>query len=298
MTNALQKINLDDDIGIIGLGRMGHGIAYNLLKAGFKLHGLNHPGNQPVDMLIAQGAVMHDHIKDMAGQTKLIIICVTGTDDVEEVLCGPSGILASAPLPLMIMDCSTGIPLHTQQRHDKAAQDGHFFFDAAMTRTPAEAAEGRLNLIIGGDEELRENISAVLDPIAEIVTMAGQIGMGQHAKLIHNFVSLGFSAILAEATARADINGLDRSIFLELIGQGGGGGIVFERFRPYLEQGRKDAFNFTISNAVKDLSYFKSISGEDSINNAVLSLYEQADHGDDTTIPELVDHIRDNLKTR
>ncbi len=295
MNSFKQSIDQDDVIGVIGLGRMGHGIALNLLKAGFELHGLNHAGNQPVDALTALGAEMHDSISTVVDGAKLIIICVTGSDDVDAVLHNPGGILASANTPLMIMDCSTGIPEETKRRHKEAALEGHFLFDAAMTRTPAEAAEGRLNLIIGGDDALKVQLANVLDPIAEVVTMAGSVGMGQEAKLIHNFVSLGFSAILAEAAARSDINGLDRSTFLELLGQGGGGGVIFERFRPYLEHGNRNAFNFTISNAVKDLGYFDKITGQDSLNNAVLSLYQDADQGDDTCVPQLVDYIRQRL---
>ena len=296
MMTSAKQIKKNDTIAIIGLGRMGHGIARNLIKAGFSLKGLSHAGNQPVDDLIAQGAVMCEDIKTLVDGADLAIICVTGTEDVEAVLCGDGGILDSAKSPLMVMDCSTGIPEDTRKRHDQAAQKGHFFFDAAMTRTPAEAAEGRLNLIIGGDDGLREKIAPVLDAIAEVVTMAGQIGMGQEAKLIHNFVSLGFSAILGEAAARADHAGISREMFLELIGKGGGGGVIFDRFNPYLAEGRKDAFNFTISNAAKDLGYFERIVGKDSLNAAILALYQDADQRDDTTVPELVSYISKSIK--
>ena len=290
-----QNIKIGDTIAMIGLGRMGHGMAVNLLKAGFTLRGLAHPGNQPLDDLIKAGAVICDDIAGTLQEAKLVIICVTGTDDVEAVLSGAGGILEAASAPLMIMDCSTGIPADTRKRHEKALAQGHFLFDAAMTRTPAEAAEGRLNLIIGGDDSLKAQIDPVLTAIAEVVTMMGDIGTGQEAKLIHNFVSLGFSAILAEAAARADESGISRAMFMELIGKGGGGGVVFDRFGPFLREGRKDAFNFTITNAAKDLGYFDRIVGKDSLNSAILALYDEANQGDEATVPELVDHIRRKL---
>ena len=296
MIDQSKIITTDDAIGLIGLGRMGHGIAFNLLNAGFTIHGLTHPGNQPVDDLIHDGAIMALSIGEIVKNTHIIIICVTGTTDVDAVMNGDDGILATAPHPLLIMDCSTGLPDDTRSRHAKAAENGHHFFDAAMTRTPKEATEGRLNLIIGGNERLRNQIALLLTPIAEVVTMAGHVGMGQEAKLIHNFVSLGFSAILAEAMGRADHAGIDRAAFLELIGKGGGGGVIFDRFRPYLEHGDNNAFNFTLSNAVKDLGYFRDMVGKDSINQAILSLYEDADQGDNSTVPELTDYIINQLK--
>ena len=85
-------------------------------------------------------------------------------------------------------------------------------------------------------------------------------------------------------------------MFLELIGKGGGGGVIFDRFNPYLAEGRKDAFNFTISNAAKDLGYFERIVGKDSLNAAILALYQDADQRDDTTVPELVSYISKSIK--
>ena len=288
-------IQAGDVIAMIGLGRMGHGMALNLIKAGFQLRGLAHAGNQPVDDLIQGGAVMCADIAATIEGADLVMICVTGSPDVEAVLCGDGGILEQARAPLMIMDCSTGIPADTKARHQAAKAKGHVFFDAAMTRTPIEAAQGRLNLIIGGDDTLKDQLAPVLSAIAEVVTMAGEVGMGQEAKLIHNFVSLGFSAILAEAAARADHSGISREMFLELIGKGGGGGVIFDRFSPYLGEGRKDAFNFTISNAAKDLGYFAQMTGKDSLNDAVFALYQSADQQDDMTVPELIDVIRHRL---
>ena len=43
-------------VGIIGVGLMGHGIALNVLKGGFPLVMMDHPGNQPVEDLIGMGA--------------------------------------------------------------------------------------------------------------------------------------------------------------------------------------------------------------------------------------------------
>ncbi|MCE2517655.1 MAG: NAD(P)-dependent oxidoreductase [Alphaproteobacteria bacterium] len=300
-------------ISIIGLGLMGHGMARNILKAGFRLKGLAHHGNQNCDDLIAGGATLHDDLADVARGCDLLIICVTGSAEVEEVIYGTDGkggIKAHAASGLVVMDCSTGLPQDTCRRARDLAASGITLFDAAMTRTPKEAREGRLNLILGGEAEVLARALPVMDSIAETITHAGPVGMGQEAKLIHNFVSLGFSAILGEAAGRAEAAGIDRQVFLELIGKGGGGGVVFDRFRPYLEHGDKDAFRFSLANAVKDLGYVEEMITNaspdsspggnlgDSLTPAVLGLMAaaRAALGDDAPIPEVAGLVTSRVK--
>jgi len=287
-------------LGMIGIGRMGHGIARNLLKNGFQLKFLDHPGNQPCDDLVSAGALPCRNITEVVDGRDLVILCVTGSVEVEAILFGAGGIAEVATDGLVVMDCSTCLPSETRRFARQLAALGITLFDAAMTRTPAEAEAGRLNLILGGDDQVIAAATPVMQAFAEVITHAGEVGMGQEAKLLHNFVSLGFSAILAEAAGRARASGLDQDAFLELVGRGGGGGVVFERFAPYLGEGRIDAFRFTLANAIKDLGYFEAMIKEtaaDSLVSAVLSLYTRAasDKGPEATVPEMTDTVAHEL---
>ena len=73
--------------------------------------------------------------------------------------------------------------------------------DAAMTRTPKEAAEGRLNLLVGADDALFEEVRPLLACFAENITHVGPVGAGHSMKLLHNYVSLGMVTLLSEAAA-------------------------------------------------------------------------------------------------
>ncbi|TAM85336.1 MAG: NAD(P)-dependent oxidoreductase, partial [Candidimonas sp.] len=66
-------------VGMIGVGLMGHGIASNILKHGYTLTLLRHPGNQPVDDLLDQGAAQTDSMAKIAQAADVIVLCVTGT---------------------------------------------------------------------------------------------------------------------------------------------------------------------------------------------------------------------------
>ncbi len=89
-----------------------------------------------------------------------------------------------------------------------------------MTRTPKEAAEGRLNLIVGAPDVLLQEVLPLLQSFAENITHAGPVGAGHQLKLLHNFVSLGFSAVLAEAAAAAKRADVPASVFVEVLAKG------------------------------------------------------------------------------
>ena len=80
-------------IGMIGIGLMGHGIASNLVKHGHTLAVLDHPGNQPLDALKAAGVATHARASDLAAASQVVILCVTGSPQVEAVLLGEGGVL-------------------------------------------------------------------------------------------------------------------------------------------------------------------------------------------------------------
>jgi 3-hydroxyisobutyrate dehydrogenase-like beta-hydroxyacid dehydrogenase len=82
------------NIGMIGIGLMGHGIASNLVRRGHALTVLDHPGNQPLDTLRAAGAVeVVGSAREVAQRAEVLILVVTGSPQVEAVLTGPAGVL-------------------------------------------------------------------------------------------------------------------------------------------------------------------------------------------------------------
>ena len=82
-------------IGMVGIGMMGHGIASNLLKHGYELAVLEHPGNQPLDALKAAGALTFTSAAALAARSDVVILVLTGSPQVEAVLTGADGVLAS-----------------------------------------------------------------------------------------------------------------------------------------------------------------------------------------------------------
>jgi 3-hydroxyisobutyrate dehydrogenase-like beta-hydroxyacid dehydrogenase len=250
------------NIGLIGAGLMGQGIASNLLKKGYALTVLEHAGNQPLDALLAAGARTAANASLLAQQSELIILCVTGSPQVEEVLLSEGGVLAALRAGTVIVDCSTAVPSSTEIVAKAVVEAGGVFMDAPMTRTAKEAAEGRLNLLVGADADLLARCLPVLRCFAENITHAGPVGAGHRMKLLHNYVSLGMATLLAEAGACALVSGVPMETFVEVLAKGGGGGAALERMKPYLLAQDDTGLRFTISNALKDISYYHQMASD------------------------------------
>ncbi|UHC18399.1 NAD(P)-dependent oxidoreductase [Methylobacterium currus] len=285
-------------VGLVGVGLMGHGIALNLTRKGWPLGYLDHPGNQPTDDLDALGATRHADRTSLARASEVIILCVTGTPQVEDVLLGEGGLLATLRKGTVVVDCSTAIPASTKRVAAAVGEAGGRFIDAPMTRTPKEAAEGRLNLLVGAEPELFAAMRPLLSAFAENIFHAGpEAGAGHTLKLLHNYVSLGTVTLIAEAASCAGKAGIAPDVLVEVLRKGGGYGAALDRLSPFLLAGDSSPMRFSIANAHKDLGYYvamaETLGAERAVADGVLADLDalvEAGHGADH-LPLLARHF-------
>ncbi|WP_407193849.1 NAD(P)-dependent oxidoreductase [Bradyrhizobium sp. STM 3566] len=257
-------------VGIIGVGLMGHGVAKNVVaRGGFPLAFLDHPGNQPVDDLIGLGAKACKTPGEIANASDVIILCVTGSPQVEAILTGETGVLSRLRRGTIIVDCSTALPDSTLRMAAAVEAAGGRFLDAPMTRTARHAEEGTLNLLVGGDEADLRSVCAVLASFTENVEHVGPVSFGHRLKLLHNYVSIGFMALLGEAAAQAAEAGVDPAIFVDVLAKGGGAGVALQRMAPAIVTGDVGAVPFFIGNALKDISYYQTMASHSGASKAI-----------------------------
>jgi 3-hydroxyisobutyrate dehydrogenase-like beta-hydroxyacid dehydrogenase len=285
-------------VGLVGVGLMGHGIAQNILKHGHRLTVLEHAGNQPIDELLKAGATSVKEVAALAAEVDVLILCVTGTPQVEAVMLGEQGALATLRPGTVVIDCSTSVPASTARVAEAVRAKGGLFLDTPMTRTAKEAAEGRLNLLVGGNAEVLTSCLPLLRCFAENITHVGDIGAGHAMKLLHNFVSLGTVALLCEAAACAQHVGVKPEVFVDVLASGGGNGVALERVKPRLLTGSTDSLKFSMANAKKDLGYYNDMAEQASASHGIAQVVDTLlahgvkTFGPDRMVLDLVEALR------
>lgn len=288
-------MSVNQRIGIIGVGLMGHGLAKNIVRAGYPLTFLEHSGNQPVEDLRALGATSSKTVIDIAKNNDVIILCVTGSEQVEEIALGNHGLVSGLGEGQIVIDCSTIEPHVTQKVAKEICNTGAQFVDAPLTRTPKEAELGKANVMAGGDASIVEQIRPILETFSENIYHAGPTGTGTTLKLLHNFISLGNCALLAEAVVSAKKSNVDIDTFIEVLTTGGGDSTALKRLTPYIMEGDVGNFRFSIANSAKDTAYYKSFADHLGVPSVaadavqrIFDKYRSAGYGDQP-VPELID---------
>ena len=244
-------------IGIVGAGMMGHGIAKNLVEKGFPLAVRGHRSRAPIDDLVGRGATEVKTNADLARASDIVILCVTGAPQVEEVMFGPEGVAGAARPGTIVVDTSTSEPATTAKMRDALAKQDVRFVDAPLARTPVEAEQGRLNTMVGADDATFAELKPVFAAYCENIVHAGPPGHGIVLKLINNFIAQAICTATAEALATAAKSGLSIRKLHEVISAGAVNSGLFQMIvGRMLEDGDLAGLKFTIVNATKDLRYY------------------------------------------
>lgn len=293
-SNALQPVKR---VGMIGLGLMGSAIAHNILRHGFELTVLAHRRRDALTKLADAGASEAATAADLAREADVVLICVTGTPQVRDVLFREDGVLAGAHPGLIVVDSSTSDPgLAAEAAHALQAK-GAAFVDAPVNRTPKEAAQGKLNVLAGGEAPVVDALRPLFAAYGETVHHLGAHGSGYRAKLIHNFIAQANAVVLAEAFGTARKAGLDLAEFAGVCRLSGAHSKTFDRIVPFVLEGDDSGQQFAMRNAAKDMRSYAALATEASstaiVAEAVRQIYVLAcnlGHGE-AYVPRLFDVI-------
>ncbi len=243
-----------DRIGFVGTGLMGHGMAKNIVEKGFALTVIAHRNREPVEDLKRRGAAEAANLHELAAQSDIVVMCVTGSPQVEAILTGPGG-LASAGKELIVCDCSTADPSSTVKLAEALGPQGITLVDAPLSRTPKDAEAGTLDVMAGGDDAIFERVRPVLETFAGRIVRTGPVGSGHTMKLLNNFVSLGYAALYSEALTLGAKAGLTPQVFDSVIRNGRMDCPFYQTFFTWVLERDPNAHRFSIANALKDLTY-------------------------------------------
>ena len=284
------------NVGFVGIGLMGHGMAKNIVEKGFPLWVIAHRNRAPLDDLVGRGALEASSVEDLARKSDIIFLCLTSSVEVAAVVAQlKPGLRAGS----VIVDCSTSEPTVTERLAGEMAALGVAYADAPLSRTPKEAWAGTLDCMVGADPDVFDRIRPVVACWAAKIVHIGKVGDGHRMKLLNNFISLGYGALYAEALTLSQKVGISVATFDSVIRGGRMDCGFYQTFMGYALEGNREAHKFSLSNACKDMRYVEAMANAATVATPIASAVKNsyaaavACGGDDPQayVPHLVDFV-------
>ena len=244
----------DERIGFVGLGGMGRGLVKNMVRAGLDVAVADLDPARVADA-VALGAREGGAPAEIAARSDVFAVCVTTAEAVQGIALGPEGALAAMPEGAVFLDHTTVSADHVDLMRAACASAGVHYAEAPMTRTPAHADRGEVNVLYGGDPDLLERLRPIFETYAENVFHVGPAGHATRLKLIHNYIAFSNVAAWCEGFALAAHEGLDMTKVIGIISAAGGKSGMMDLYGEATLR-RNFTPHMSLSNAQKDVRYY------------------------------------------
>jgi 2-hydroxy-3-oxopropionate reductase len=226
-------MDYDKNIGFIGLGIMGKPMAKNLINAGYKLV-VNDINLSPVREIVNMGATAMNTPADVAKEAKAIITMLPDGPDVEDVVLGKDGILKGATAETILVDMSSISPTVTKRIVAALETKGTRALDAPVSGGEPGAIKGELSIMVGGPEDLFNQIKPLFDILGKSAVLVGETGAGQTTKLMNQILVAIHIQAMGEAFLLATKAGVDPMKVFEAIKGGLAGSNVLNAKVPLM----------------------------------------------------------------
>lgn len=218
---------MKSNVGVVGIGNMGIGMATNLLKAGFNVH-VYDIRPEPLEKVKQKGAVVASSLAELAKACPVVFLVLLNFRQNLSVLEGPQGLAENMAKGSCLFVCSTLAPSQAVELFKLAEEKGVRLLDSPISGGAEGAMAGTLSFMIGGDEKAVEEHRIVLEAMSSNLYYFGDVGAGETAKSINQLlVGVNYVAT-AEALLLAAKAGLDLKKVFDLISNSVGNSWIFE----------------------------------------------------------------------
>jgi 3-hydroxyisobutyrate dehydrogenase-like beta-hydroxyacid dehydrogenase len=204
------------EVGYVGLGVMGGGIARRLLDAQHTVTGWNRT-KEKAQPLIDAGLQWGETPREVAERSEIVFTMVTNTDAVRAVTEGPDGILAGLRPGKVYVDMSTASPDNSRQLAARVAELGAHMLDAPVSGSVITLEQGKLSVMVGGDADVVERVRPVLEAIGPRVIHVGPNGSAVTMKIASNLSLAVQMLAFSEGVLLAEKSGIAREKAVEVL---------------------------------------------------------------------------------
>ncbi|SEK29635.1 3-hydroxyisobutyrate dehydrogenase [Carnobacterium iners] len=239
-------------IGFIGTGVMGSSIVKHLLKAGYEVNVYNRTKSK-TDGLISLGATWYESPAAVTEKSEVVITIVGYPNDVEETYLGENGIFKTATSDHILIDMTTSTPTLAVKLYEEGRKRNIAVLDAPVSGGDLGAQKGALTVMVGGDEDVFNNIEPILNVFSSKVNLQGSAGKGQHTKMVNQIMVAGTMTGLTEMLVYAQAANLNLEKVIDTVSGGSANNWSLVNYGPRI---LSEDFSpgFFIKHFVKDLN--------------------------------------------
>ena len=203
-------------LGFVGLGVMGGGVARRLLAGGHELHGWNRTPEKAAP-LVAEGLMLEESPRAVAEQADVVFTMVTNVRALRAVAEGEDGIIAGLGPGKVWVDMTTAAPAVSRELAERVRETGADMVDAPVSGSVSTLEEGRLSIMVGGNEETFRRVEPILLDIGPKVTRVGDNGQALLLKIAINLSLHVQMVAFCEGLLLAEKDGIDREVALDVM---------------------------------------------------------------------------------
>jgi 3-hydroxyisobutyrate dehydrogenase-like beta-hydroxyacid dehydrogenase len=261
-------------VAFIGLGTMGHPMAGHLARAGHHVTVYNRSAAKAAAWAAEFGGRHAATPAAAAEGAQLVFACVGNDDDLRAVTLGPDGAFAGLAAGAVFVDHTTASAAIARELYGMARERGCHFIDAPVSGGQAGAVNGALTVMCGGDGAAFDLMKPVALAFSRAVTLIGDSGAGQLAKMVNQVAIAGLVQGLSEAIAFGQRAGLPMPLVLDVIGKGAAQSWQMDNRGKTMVEDRFD-FGFAVDWMRKDLGLVLDEARRNGAQLPVTALVDQ-----------------------
>ncbi len=263
-------------VAFLGLGVMGYPMAGHLVRAGHRVTVYNRTAVKAAHWVTEYGGASAASPKAAAAGADIVFACLGNDDDLRAVVqgAGDDGALAGMKAGAIFVDHTTASAAVARELSAAARARGLQFIDAPVSGGNVGAINGALTVMCGGDAQAFAVVRPVAMAFARAMTLLGESGAGQLAKMVNQTAIAGLVQGLSEAIAFGEKAGLDMKAVLDVIGKGAAQSWQMDNRGPTMIDGTFD-FGFAVDWMRKDLGLVLDEAKRNGARLPVTALVDQ-----------------------
>ena len=278
-------------VAFLGLGAIGTPMARHLARPAHDLVVWNRTRARAESFTASTAARVADTPAAAAEGRDVVITCLPVSRDVESLLDGPDGLLATMPRGAVLVDCTSGDAATSRRIAARLAERGIDFLDAPVSGGVSGAEQGALTVMVGGDAAVLERVRPVIECFGKRIVHCGVVGTGDALKAVNNALLAMHIWGTAEGLVALEKAGVKADVALDVINASSGRSNASMNLFPERVVTRAFPRTFRLALLDKDVGIAADLAREQRVPSPLLQLTAELFRMAHDELGEVADHV-------